>query len=73
MGLRRVEVQVPERDVPLVRAVAAALLDPERAGITRALLLTRLGPEPSRRLKFLLAASPLGGVETDQETPGQAG
>jgi hypothetical protein len=65
-GLQRVEVQVRGEDAPLVRAVAAALADPERAAEARALLRGRFAPAPTRSLKELLAAAPLDGVELDR-------
>jgi hypothetical protein len=64
LGLRRVEVQVPEGDAPLVRAVAAALSDPTRAGAIRAVLRERFAPGPS--LKTLLEAAPLEGIPLDR-------
>lgn len=65
-GLQRVEVQVRGEDAPLVRAVAAALADPERAAEARALLRGRFAPAPARSLKELLVAAPLDGVELDR-------
>ena len=62
-GLQRVEVQVRGEDAPLVRAVAAALADPDHAGETRALLRRRFRPEPTRSLKDLLAAAPLDDID----------
>jgi len=62
-GLLRVEVQVRGEDAPLVRAVAAALADPDQAGEARALLRRRFGPEPTRSLKDLLAAAPLDDID----------
>lgn len=57
-GLQRVEVQVRGEDAPLLRAVAAALADPERAAETRVLLQRRFAPESGRSLKDLLASAP---------------
>ena len=65
-GLQRVEVQVRGEDAPLIRAVAAALADPERAAEARALLRGRFAPAPTRSLKDLLAAAPLDGVDLDR-------
>jgi hypothetical protein len=65
-GLQRVEVQVRGDDAPLVRAVAAALADPERAAETRALLRGRFAPTPTRSLKDLLASAPLEGIELER-------
>jgi hypothetical protein len=62
-GLQRVEVQVRGEDAPLVRAVAAALTDPDHASEARALLRHRFGPEPARSLKDLLAAAPLDDID----------
>ena len=72
-GLQRVEVQVRGEDAPLVRAVAAALADPERAAEVRALLRGRFAPAPTRSLKDLLAAAPLEGVVLERaRDPGRA-
>mgnify|MGYP006915194793 CR=1 FL=1 len=57
-GLKRVEVQVGGEDAPLLRAVAAALTDPDRAAAARVLLQRCFAPEPGRSLKDLLAAAP---------------
>lgn len=65
-GLQRVEVQVRGEDASLVRAVAAALADPERAAEARALLRGRFAPMPARSLKGLLASAPLDGVELER-------
>jgi hypothetical protein len=62
-GLQRLEVQVRGEDAPLLRAVAAALADPNRAGEARALLRLRFAPEPSRSLKELLEAAPLDDID----------
>ena len=62
-GLQRVEVQVRGEDAPLVRAVAAALTDPDRASEARALLRRRFGLKPTRSLKDLLAAAPLDDID----------
>ncbi len=62
-GLQRIEVQVRGEDAPLVRAVAAALADPDQAGEARALLRRRFGPELTRCLKDLLAAAPLDDID----------
>lgn len=65
-GLHRLEVQVPGEDAPLVRAVAAALVDPDRAAEARALLRGRFAPEPASSLKALLAGAPLEGIEVER-------
>lgn len=62
-GLQRVEVQVRGEDASLVRAVAAALTDPDLASEARALLRRRFGPDPARSLKDLLVAAPLDDVD----------
>lgn len=62
-GLRRLEVQVAADDVALVRAVAAALADPERADGARAVLRARFLATPLPGLKTLLAAAPLDGID----------
>jgi len=72
-GLQRLEVQVSGEDAPLVRAVAAALTDPDQASETRALLRSRFAPAPTRSLKDLLEAAPLGGIDlTRSREPGRA-
>lgn len=65
-GLQRVEVQVHGEDAPLLRAVAAALADPDRAAEARAVLRACFAPAPTRSLKELLAAAPLEGVDLDR-------
>jgi len=62
-GLQRIEVRVRGEDAPLVRAVAAALADPDQAGEARALLRRRFGPAPTRSLKDLVAAPPLEEID----------
>lgn len=66
LGLLRVELQVRGEDAPLVRAVAAALADPERAVEARALLRGRFAPPPTRSLKDILASAPLDGVDLER-------
>lgn len=53
-------------DAPLVRAVAAAPADPERAREARALLRGRFAPAPARGLKGLLASASLDGVDPER-------
>ena len=65
-GLVRVEVQVRKEDAPLVRSVAAALADPERAAEARALLRQRFEEPPAKGLKALLAEAPLEGIDLDR-------
>ncbi len=47
-GVRRIEVQIRNEDAPLLRAVAAALTDPDRAAEVRAMLRSRFWPRPLR-------------------------
>lgn len=65
-GLQRVEMHVHGEDAPLLRAVAAALSDPERAAEARAMLRARFAPAHARSLKELLATAPLDGVDLDR-------
>lgn len=65
-GLQRVEVQVPGEDAALLRAVATALADPDRAAAARAVLQARFAPAPARSLKELLAAAPLDGIDLER-------
>lgn len=66
LGRSRVEVQVAQDDVALVRRVVAALNDPHRSEETRRLLLTRFGQPQATGLKALLAAAPLEGIDLDR-------
>lgn len=59
-------MQVRGEDAFLVRAVAAALADPEHAAEARALLRGRFAPAPTRSLKDLLASAPLDGIELER-------
>jgi hypothetical protein len=65
-GIARIEVQVGKDDAALVRTVARALRDPERAAQTRALLRDRFGEAKAKGLKALLASAPLEGVDLDR-------
>jgi hypothetical protein len=65
-GLQRLELQVRREDAALVRAVAAALADPQRATAARTLLRGQFAPAPPRSLKALLAAAPLEGVDLER-------
>lgn len=65
-GLVRVEVQARDKDAPLIREVARALLDPAREVEARALLRRRFGEPPAGGLKALLAAAPLEGIPLDR-------
>jgi len=58
-GIVRVEVRVRRIDAGLVRAAAAALLDPFTQAEMRALLRRRLGARPSQGLKAMLVSAPL--------------
>lgn len=60
-GMVRLEVHVPSEDAPLVRAVAAALANPERRSEARARLREGfgLGTAP---FKTFIASVPLDGV-----------
>jgi hypothetical protein len=62
-GLLRVEVQVRKEDAALIRTVARALSDPERAAETRALLRARFAEPRAEGLKALLAVAPLEGID----------
>lgn len=65
-GLKRLELQVPATDAPLLRAVAAALADPARAPAARRLLHDRFGAAHTTSFKALLAAAPLEGIPLDR-------
>lgn len=65
-GLRRLELQARAEDAPLLRAVAAALADPDRAPEARAVLRDRFGQAAGTSLKALLEAAPLDGVALDR-------
>lgn len=62
-GVIRVELQVRKEDAALLRNVAGALTDPERAAETRALLRERFASRAVKGLKALLAAAPLDGID----------
>jgi len=62
-GFTRVEVRVRTQDAALVREVASALGDPERAEATRAILQKQVAAPPIKSFKDLLASAPLEGVE----------
>jgi hypothetical protein len=65
-GLVRVEVQVLRADAPLLRNVAGALADPNRAAETRALLRDRFATRGAKRLKGLLADAPLDDIDLER-------
>jgi hypothetical protein len=65
-GFVRVEVHVRKEDATLVRRVADAFVDPERAPETRAVLRQRFAEPPPKGLKALLAAAPLDGIDVER-------
>jgi hypothetical protein len=65
-GFVRVEVNVSKDDAPLVRHVAAALVDPARRAAARVLLRQRFAEPPKVSLKALLAAAPLEGIDLER-------
>jgi len=62
-GVVRVEVHVRKDDAALIRGVARALDDPQRADEARAVLRARFAPQKAQGLKALLAAAPLEGID----------
>ncbi len=62
-GLVRIEVRVRKEDTGLLRQVAGALSDPERAAEARTLLRERFAAPESKGLKALLASAPLDGID----------
>ena len=66
-GIVRLELKVRQEDVTLVRNVASALADPERAAGARSLLRERFGAAEAKGLKALLAAAPLEGIDLTRE------
>lgn len=64
-GIVRVEFQVRKEDVPLVRNVAAALVDPEREDETHTILCARIAMPRARGVKALLSAAPFEGMDLD--------
>jgi hypothetical protein len=65
-GIVRVEVQVRKEDAGLLRNVARALADPERALAARAWLGQRFGRPRAEGLKALLAEAPLEGIDLER-------
>ena len=65
-GLVRVEVQVLRADAPLLRDVAGALADPNRAAETRAMLRDRFAARGAKGLKALLADAPLDDIDLER-------
>jgi 2-methylcitrate dehydratase PrpD len=66
-GFTRVEVRVRAQDAALVREVASALGDPERAEETRALLQKQVATHPVKSFKDHLASAPLEGIEITRD------
>lgn len=66
-GIVRLEVRVRKDDAQLVREVVQALSDPEREWEARAKLREHFGATKGERLKALLAAAPLEGVDLTRE------
>jgi hypothetical protein len=62
-GRLRVEVHVPKKDAPLIRAVAVALVDPNREQKIREVLREALSDQRTKGLKALLAEAPLDGID----------
>jgi hypothetical protein len=62
-GVVRVEVQVRKEDAAVVRSMAGALTDPERAPEARAFVRQLLAALDSKGLRALLTAAPLDGIE----------
>lgn len=67
LGMVRLELQVAEQDVSLLRQVAQVLADPVRADAARALLRTRLAAPGAESFKAWLEAAPLEGVPLDRD------
>lgn len=65
-GFARVEVQVRECDADLIRDVAKALRDPERARATRTLLCENIANRSNVDLKALLFSPPLEGIDLER-------
>jgi len=65
-GFVRVEVQVPRADAPLLRDLAGALADPDRAAETRALLRDRFAARGGNGLKALLTDAPLEDIDLER-------
>jgi hypothetical protein len=65
-GFVRLELQVPRDDVPLVRQMAKALVDPRQAEDARSVLRERFGGLPALGLKALLAAAPLDDLDLNR-------
>jgi hypothetical protein len=71
-GIVRVEIHARKEDAALIRAVARALDDPQRAHEARALLRARFVSQRAPELKALLAAAPLEGIDlTRTNDPGR--
>ncbi len=67
-GFVRVEIQIRKEDATLMREVASALVDPERATETRAILREKIAVPRSKGLKALLASAPLDGINLERQS-----
>jgi hypothetical protein len=65
-GLVRIELRAPAQDAALLREIAAALADPERAARTRIVLGELFAVHRARGFKELLAAAPLEGIDLER-------
>lgn len=65
-GSQRLEVQVRREDAALLRAVAAALLDPDRAAEGRLLLREHFAPASARSFKEFLLSAPLEELDLER-------
>jgi hypothetical protein len=66
-GFVRVEVEVRKEDASLVKGVAAALSDPDRAAEARSVLREKIAVSYAGGLKALLASAPLEGIELERQ------
>lgn len=66
-GFVRLEVQVRETDITLVREMARALSDPDRSVEMRTMLRDRLNVGRKKGLKELLVSAPLEGIDLTRE------
>ncbi|MGD9615856.1 MAG: hypothetical protein AB7H90_05105 [Alphaproteobacteria bacterium] len=65
-GLARIELRAPAEDAALLREVAAALADPDRAAHTRIVLRELFAVYRAKNFKEFLAAAPLEGVDLER-------
>lgn len=65
-GFARVELQVRRCDVPLIRDVAKALVDPEREAEARTLLREKITARSKVELKELLFSAPLEDIDLER-------